>query len=91
MNDVNYKKESLSAVMRAFMLEHEIAHGQQIIYFVGGSSLLLRRYCSTGEVCTDVFLSRPGLRSHLFRSLTAPSRMKRIIERVGPNLSEPQS
>ena len=28
MNDMHHKKESISAVMRAFMLEHEIALGQ---------------------------------------------------------------
>jgi hypothetical protein len=36
MNDSHFKKESLSAVMRAFMLEHEIACKQQLIEFVGG-------------------------------------------------------
>jgi len=36
MNDMHYKKESISAVMRAFMLEHEIGRGQKLINFVGG-------------------------------------------------------
>lgn len=55
MNDVNFKKESLSAVMRAFMLEHEIAGKQKLTNFVGGCSLLLRR-------CARRFL-RPPLRA----------------------------
>ncbi len=55
MNDMHYKKESLSAVMRAFLLEHEIAHKQELINFVGGSSLLLRRYCEPLEPCTRHF------------------------------------
>ena len=57
MNDKNYKKESISAVMRAFVLEHEIGRKQHLINFVGGSSLLLRRYCEPIEACTDI-LSR---------------------------------
>ncbi len=55
MNDMHFKKESISAVMRAFMLEHEIACKQELINFVGGTSLLLRRYCRPIEPCTDVF------------------------------------
>jgi hypothetical protein len=38
-NGMCFKKESLSAVMRAFMLQHEIASKQQLIDFVGGTSL----------------------------------------------------
>jgi hypothetical protein len=63
MNDSRFKKESLSAVMRAFKLEHEIACKRQWIDFVGGTSLLLRRYCYPIEPCTDIFLWRPGLRA----------------------------
>jgi hypothetical protein len=65
MNDSLFKKESLSAVMRAFMLEHEIAGKQKLIEFVGGTSVLLRRYCRPIESCTDIFLWRPGLRAML--------------------------
>ena len=88
MNDVNFKKESLSAVMRAFMLEHEIAGKQKLINFVGGCSLLLRRYCSPIEECTDIFLSRPGLRATLFKTLTPRAKLKSLLERVGPGLAE---
>jgi hypothetical protein len=63
MNDMHFKKESLSAVMRAFMLEHEIGLKQESINFVGGTSLLLRRYCQPIEQCTDIFLGRPCLRA----------------------------
>jgi hypothetical protein len=59
MNDIHYKKESLSAVMRAFLLEHEIACRQEFINFVGGTSLLLRRYC------------QPNRARHLCLSLAA--------------------
>jgi hypothetical protein len=66
MNDRRFKKESLSAVMRAFMLEHEIGRKQQLIDFVGGTSLLLRRYCRPIESC-DVLLWRPCLRAFVSR------------------------
>lgn len=82
MNDVHFKKESISAVMRAFMLEHEIACRQELIHFVGGCSLLLRRYCQPVEVCTDVFLWRPCLRATLFRLMTPREKLRTIYERV---------
>ena len=65
MNDMHFKRESISAVMRAFMLEHEIARKQELINFVGGTSLLLRRYCRPTESCTDAFFWRPCLRATL--------------------------
>ena len=65
MNDMHFKQESISAVMRAFMLEHEIACKQELIQFVGGTSLLLRRYCRPIEPCTDAFFWRPCLRATL--------------------------
>jgi hypothetical protein len=69
MNDQNFKKESLSAVMRCFLLEHEIARQQRLLVFVGGCSILLGRYCEPGEVCTDVVLARPGVRSTLLKTM----------------------
>jgi hypothetical protein len=69
MNDLHLKKESVSAVMRAFLLEHEIAARQTLIHFVGGTSVLLRRYCQATELCTDVFLWRPCLRASFFQRM----------------------
>ena len=71
MNDMHFKKESLSAVMRAFMLEHEIERKQESINFVGGTSLLLRRYCQPIEPCTDIFLWRPCLRATICQRYSA--------------------
>jgi hypothetical protein len=65
MNHMHFKQESISAVMRAFMLEHEIACKQEFIHFIGGTSLLLRRYCEPSESCTDAFFWRPYLRARL--------------------------
>jgi hypothetical protein len=65
MNDIHIKQESISAVMRAFMLEHEIEHKQELIHFVGGTFLLLRRYCQPTESCTDALFWRPCLRATL--------------------------
>lgn len=65
MNDVNYKKQSLSAVMRAFMLEHEIEAGQQP-QLRGRVLSVAEKVLQSGGGCTDIFLSRPGLRARLF-------------------------
>jgi hypothetical protein len=82
MNDRHFKKESLSAVMRAFMLEHEIACKQQLIEFVGGTSLLLRRYCHPIEPCTDIFLWRPCLRAILSKMVLPLVKRESIYERI---------
>jgi hypothetical protein len=86
LNDKNYKKESLSAVMRAFLLEHEIGRKQELINFVGGSSLLLRRYCEPIEPCTDIFFSKPGLRSNLFETMAKRVRAGSVYERLKPGV-----
>lgn len=84
MNDMNYKKESLSAVMRAYLLEHEIAHKQELINFVGGSSLLLRRYCEPLEPCSDIFIAKPCLRSKFFEMLARHAQSGSVYERLKP-------
>jgi hypothetical protein len=84
MNDMHYKKESISAVMRAFMLEHEIARKQKLINFVGGSSLLLRRYCEPIEPCTDVFIWKPCLRARFFEIAATRVRSGSVYERLRP-------
>ena len=67
MNLLQCKKESISGVMRAFLLEHEISLGQEQITFVGGCSVLLGRYCEPGAPCTDAVLWRGGVRSAIFQ------------------------
>jgi hypothetical protein len=84
MNDMHYKKESISACMRAFMLEHEIGRKQKLINFVGGSSLLLRRYCEPIEPCTDIFIAKPGLRSNFFEMIAGHVRAGSVYERLKP-------
>jgi hypothetical protein len=81
MNDMYFKRESVSAVMRAFMLEHEINRKQEFIHFVGGTSLLLRRYCQL-EPCTNAFLWRPCLRATMSRMLIPRMKAESIYERV---------
>jgi hypothetical protein len=54
MNHSAFKRESLSAVMRAFLLEHEIGAGQKYLEFVGGCSVLLERYCSPDQQVVDL-------------------------------------
>ena len=84
MNDMHYKKESISAVMRAFLLEHEIALAQESINFVGGSSLLLRRYCEPMEPCTDIFMGKPSLRAKFFESVATRLQSGSVYERLKP-------
>jgi hypothetical protein len=69
MNDAGLKKESLSAVMRAFMLEQEINNYQKLVTFVDGTSLLLRRYCQAADPCACAYLGRPGLRGKFFHAV----------------------
>jgi hypothetical protein len=88
MNDMNYKKESLSAVMRAFLLEHEIGLKQELINFVAGSSLLLRRYCEPLEPCTDLFISKPGLRSQFLEMVASRVQSGSVYERLKPGAQE---
>jgi hypothetical protein len=63
LNHSEYKRESLSAVMRAFLLEHEIGAGQGNITFVGGCSALLERYCEPEEAVVDLFVTRSSIRA----------------------------
>jgi hypothetical protein len=87
LNDMHYKKESISAVMRAFMLEHEIAHKQELINFVGGSSLLLRRYCEPIEPCTNIFIWKPCLRAKFFELAARRAREGSVYERLQPGVN----
>ena len=61
LNHSTYMRESLSAVMRAFLLEYEISVGQKYIVFVGGCSSLLERYCSPREAFADLVVTRPSI------------------------------
>jgi hypothetical protein len=67
LNHSTYMRESLSAVMRAFLLEYEISVGQKYIVFVGGCSALLERYCSPHEAFADLVVTRSSLSGWLFK------------------------
>jgi hypothetical protein len=82
MNDMNYKRESISAVMRAYMLEHEIARKQELVNFVSGCSMLLARYCEPVEPGTHVFIWKPGLRAKCFEMAATRVRPGTVYERV---------
>jgi hypothetical protein len=84
MNDMHYKKESLSAVMRAFLLEYEIELKQEMINFVAGSSLLLRRYCEPLEPLTDLFISKPCLQTQFFEMVARHVQSGSVYERLNP-------
>jgi hypothetical protein len=63
LNHSAFKRESLSAVMRAFLLENEIGAGQKAITFVGGCSALLERYCNPNETVVDLLVTRFSIRA----------------------------
>ena len=67
LNHATFMRESLSAVMRAFLLEYEISVGQKYIVFVGGCSALLERYCSPREAFADLVVTRSSLSGWLFK------------------------
>jgi hypothetical protein len=67
LNHAGYARESLSAVMRAFLLEHEIGIGQKYIVFVGGCSALLERYCNPSESVVDLLVTRYSIRAWWFK------------------------
>lgn len=84
MNDMHYKKESIAAVMHAFLLEHEIARKQEVIHFVGGSPLLLRSYCEPAEPNTGIFICKPGMLSIFFGWLGRRAHAGSVYERLKP-------
>jgi hypothetical protein len=67
LNHSTYMRESLSAVMRAFLLEYEISVGQKYIVFVGGCSALLERYCSPREAFADMVVTRSSISGWFFK------------------------
>ena len=67
LNHSTFMRESLSAVMRAFLLEHEISVGQKYIVFVGGCSALLERYCTPREAFADLVVSRSSISGWFFK------------------------
>jgi hypothetical protein len=69
MNNKAFKGESISAVMRAFLLENEIGRGQRYITFVGGSSALLERYCTPNESIVEIVVSRASVKGWCLRKL----------------------
>jgi hypothetical protein len=73
----------LSAVMRCFMLEHEIALRQHSIDFVGGTSMLLRRYCRPVEAASYAFVWKPGLRATFTRTVVPRIKAQSVYERFG--------
>jgi hypothetical protein len=67
LNHSAFTHESLSAVMRAFLLEYEISLGQESLVFVGGCSALLERYCQPSEAVVDLVVTRSSVRGWCFR------------------------
>ena len=56
----DYKGASLSTVMRAYLLEHEVERQSAAIHFVGGTSPFWSRVCEP-SVYGDLFATRKGM------------------------------
>ena len=69
------------------------ASRQQLINFVGGTSLLLRRYCQPLELCTDAYLWRPSLRATVLKMVAPRLRPGGLHERAraGADTSPPET
>jgi hypothetical protein len=82
MNNNQFKKESISAVMRSYLLEHEIANKQEAIKFVGGTSILLKRYCQPVDASTFTLIRRPSFRGNLLSFIGQKVGMDSVYKRT---------
>ena len=73
---------ALGAAIAKATVKDEIK--QELINFVAGSSLLLRRYCEPLEPCTDLFISKPCLRSKFFEMVARHVQSGSVYERLNP-------
>ncbi|HEY3741741.1 MAG TPA: hypothetical protein VGL53_17940 [Bryobacteraceae bacterium] len=60
MNDRGHARDSISVVMRAYLLELRIQQGYREVVFLGGTVPPLSSYCRHPE-CSLVFVDRPSL------------------------------
>ncbi len=84
LNDARRSQDSVSTVMRSYLIEHLIGSGTRMITFVGGSSELLRRFCETEECLHYLFERRSpvrGLRRFAASVLFRHSMIRRIVLR----------
>ncbi len=59
LNNALLPNASMSTVMRAYLLEHEISRGSSAMVFMGGASPLWSRACEP-TICGDLIAVRPG-------------------------------
>ncbi len=84
LNDSRYKRDSISTVMRSYLIEHVIGHGAKTINFVGGSSELLGQFCTPQTCAHYLFESNgalSGVRDVIALRLFGNSMVSRIVRK----------
>ena len=81
LNDARCLRNSVSTVMRSFLIEDLIGSGVKTINFVGGSSELLRRFCIP-ERCAHYLIERRSVLSLARISIGAAVFRKSLASRI---------
>ena len=81
LNNALLPQASMSTVMRAHLLEHEISRGSSAIVFMGGVSPLWSRACEP-TICGDLIAIRPGAFGAAARRLVKMVRPEGQISRL---------
>jgi hypothetical protein len=82
LNDTRYSKDSISTVMRSYLIENLIGSGVEAINFVAGCSELLRNFC-TPQLCAHHLFEKRGplsmVRDFIAPRLFGTSMVSRIV------------
>jgi hypothetical protein len=81
LNDARYLRDSVSTVMRSFLIEDLIGSGVKTINFIGGSSELLRRFCIP-EPCAHYLIERRSVLSLAQVSVGAAVFRNSLVSRI---------
>ena len=78
MNLKDFPAFSIGTALRAYLLEHEIARGTQMMTFEDGTPHTMNR-AFVPENVTELLLARPSLSPNILRSLAARCPLKRNV------------
>ena len=78
MNLKDFPAFSIGTALRAYLLEHEIARGTQLMIFEEGTTHTMNR-AFVPEHMSELLLARPSLSPNILRSLAAGCRLKHNV------------